>query len=133
MPKPLYVVEPGKNAGLDFWVICTATKAHLFFTTLNGKMWRAETRLEDFPGRGWSEPELALQADIFEASHTYRMLGRDEYLTLIEAQDGGRRYYKAYLADRLEGPWRPWAAGREQPFASPVNVTNQAGFLDEFV
>ena len=27
------------KAWLDFWVICGDTKAHLFFTSLNGKMW----------------------------------------------------------------------------------------------
>lgn len=125
-PAPLYSVAPGKNAGLDFWVICDERKAHLFFTTLNGRMWRAETPLASFPAGNWSEPVVALEADIFEASHTYRLVGLAKYLTLVEAQDGARRYYKAYLADRLDGRWTPLAAMREQPFASPVNVLNQA-------
>ena len=63
---------------------------------------------------------MALQGDIFEASHTYRLQGLDRYLTLVEAQgEGGRRYYKAYLAERLDGPWEPLAATRERPFAAP--------------
>jgi len=107
--------------GLDFWVICDTAKAHLFFTTLDGRLWREETRLEDFPG-GWSEPVLALRGDIFEASHIYRVKGSDLYLALIEAQAGGRRYFKAYVARRLEGPWRPLAASRRQPFAARSNV-----------
>ena len=69
-PKPLYVVKEGAKAGLDFWVICDDEKAHLFFTTLNGKMWRAETQIDLFPDQGWTDPTVALQADIFEASHT---------------------------------------------------------------
>ena len=29
------------KAGLDFWIICDAQKAHLFFTTNDGHLWRA--------------------------------------------------------------------------------------------
>jgi len=95
-------------------------------------MWRAETKLADFP-RGWSRPEVVLQDDIFEASHTYKLKDMDRYLTLVEAQAGGRRYYKAYVADALDGKWKPLAATREQPFASPVNVKEVAGhWTDSF-
>ena len=45
-----------------------------------------------------------------------------KFLTLIEAQDGRRRYFKAYLADRLDGEWRPLAATKEKPFARRNNV-----------
>lgn len=115
------------KAWLDFWVICDEAKAHLFFTSLDGKMWRSETPLDRFP-RGWSAPVLALEGDVFEASHTYRLRGVDQYLTLIEAQNGhGWRYYKAYLADRLSGPWRPLAADRDSAFASMRNVSQPAG------
>jgi len=106
---------------IDFWVICDDSRAHLFFTSLNGKMWRSETRLEDFP-RGWSRPEVVLEGDIFEAGHTYHLKGMEKYLTVVEAESPGRRYYKAYIADRLDGEWSPVAATREKPFASPVNT-----------
>ena len=121
-PQLLFAKQPD-NVGrwIDFWVICDKQHAHLFFTSLDGRMWRSETPREKFPG-DWSRPQIVLQGDIFEASHTYKLRGRDQYLTLVEAQAGGRRYYKAYLADRLGGPWRPLAASREKPFASPVNV-----------
>lgn len=120
------------KSGLDFWVICERTKAHLFFTTLDGRMWREETRLADFP-TGWSEPALAIQGDVFEASHTYRLKGLDRYLTVIEAQAGGRRYYKAHLADRLDGRWEPLAAKLARPFAAPANVRFTAGkWTDSF-
>jgi hypothetical protein len=122
-PEPLYQVPPGQKAGLDFWVICDRQHAFLFFTTLNGKMWQAQTALDQFPNRGWSEPRVVLESDIFEASHTYKLTGIDQYLTLIEAQDGRkRRYYKAFVADSLDGAWKPLAASREQPFASTANV-----------
>jgi hypothetical protein len=98
-------------------------KAHLFFTSLDGKMWRAESSLAEFP-KGWSVPKVVLTGDIFEASHTYRLKGQDKYLTLIEAQNGhGWRYYKAYIADRLDGDWQPLAAEKDDAFASMRNVT----------
>lgn len=126
-PEPLYVVPEGTKAGLDFWVICDDEKAHLFFTTLNGRMWRAETKLADFPSRKWSTPKVVLRDDIFEASHTYKLTGRDQYLTFIEAQNGRTaRYFKAYVADRLDGEWRPIANTKAKPFVSTVNVDNQA-------
>jgi hypothetical protein len=106
---------------IDFWVICDEMRAHLFFTSLDGRMWRSDTRLADFP-RGWTKPTIVLQEDIFEASHTYRLKGMCKFLTIIEAQADGRRYYKAYLADRLDGKWSPLAATKEKPFAGPVNV-----------
>lgn len=121
--KPrLMVTNPEPNQRwIDFWVICDAQKAHLFYTSNDGNMWRRDTRLEDFPF-GWSQQFLALKGDIFEASHTYKLKGRDEYLTVIEAQANRRRYYKAYLADRLEGPWHGLADTLEKPFAALSNV-----------
>jgi hypothetical protein len=105
-------------------VICDAAKAHLFYTSLDGKMWRAETKLADFP-LAWSEPKLVLEGDIFEASHTYALSGMHKYLTIVEAQGDRRRYYKAYLADRLDGKWQPLADRRDKPFAGAGNVAQQ--------
>jgi len=107
--------------GLDFWVICDDTRAFLFYTSLNGQMWRAETKMADFP-YGWTAPKVCLQADIFEAGHIYGLKGLNQYLALIEAQDGGRRCYKAYIAGTLDGEWKPLADSQEKPFARPVNV-----------
>jgi len=120
-PTLLFAEPPKVKMWIDFWVICNEERAFLFFTSLDGNMWRSETALGDFPG-GWSQPVLALHADIFEAGHTYRLKGLGKYLTVVEAQAGGRRYYKAYLADRLDGAWRPRAATVEKPFAGPANV-----------
>jgi hypothetical protein len=122
-PRFRYDRHPSNIKGwIDFWVICDETTAHLFFTSNNGLMWRAETKLADFP-RGWSEPAIVLRDDIFEASHTYRLKGTPQYLTVVEAIGAsGRRYYKAYQAERLDGEWKPLAASREKPFASPANA-----------
>jgi hypothetical protein len=116
--------DPREVGGLDYWIICDEQRAYLFLTSLNGKMWRLWTRLEDFP-RGFGHCELALQARIFEASHTYKLKGMDKYLTVIE--ENGRRYYKAYLADRLDGPWKPLADTAGRPFAGWTNVRPAPG------
>ena len=126
--RPLGQKRANGKAGLDFWIICDDVKAYLFFTTLDGRMWREETPLREFP-KGWSEPVLAIRGDIFEASHTYYLKGlsvrtpkEKKYLTVVEAQAGGRRYYKAYLAEKLDGQWTPLAATKDKPFAGPVNT-----------
>lgn len=124
--KPILLFEKmpeGVKSWIDFWVICDDEMAHLFFTSLDGKLWRAATTRDDFP-RNWSTPQVVLEADIFEASHTYRVAdaAAKSYLTIVEAIADGRRYYKSYLADRLDGEWRPLADSRERPFAGPANV-----------
>ena len=116
--------DPRKVGGLDYWIICDNERAYLFLTSLNGKMWRLWTRIEDFP-RGFDHCELALEAEIFEASHTYKLKGMNKYLTVIE--EDGRRYYKAYLADRLDGSWTPIADTAERPFAGWKNVRPAPG------
>jgi hypothetical protein len=114
--------DPRTVGGLDYWIICDDQRAYLFFTSLNGKLWRMWTRVEDFP-HGFDHCELALEADIFEAGHIYRLKGMNRYLALIEAQGkGARRYYKAYLADSLDGKWTPLADTEENPFAGAMNV-----------
>ena len=132
-PALLFAEQPDNvRMWIDFWVICDDNKAHLFFTSLDGKMWRSETSLTDFPA-GWTRPAVVLRADIFEASHTYRLKGMDKFMTVVEAQVGGRRYYKAYLADTLDGQWTPLAATREKPFASRANTSHASShWTDSF-
>lgn len=126
--EPMYKEKPKSvdKMWLDFFAICDAAKAHLFFTSCDGRMWRAETKLADFP-KGWNEPAVALKGDIFEASHTYKLKGMEKYLTIIECQDSPRRYFKAFLADKLDGVWTPLAASKQQPFAGKANITEPAG------
>lgn len=132
-PRPMYPQKPGNVKNwIDFWVICDAAKAHLFFTSMDGRMWRAETGLKDFP-LGWTEPKVTLQADIFEAAHVYSLKEERKYLALIEAQAEGRRYYKAFVAEKLSEEWKPLAASRDKPFASSGNVQDLSGhWTDSF-
>lgn len=123
----------GVKNWIDFWVICDQQNAHLFFTTLNGQMWRMAAPLSHFPN-GWQAARVALEDDIFEASHTYRLKGGRQYLTLVEAQaPAGRRYYKAYLSGSLDGKWSALAASADTAFAAPGNVRfSGAAWSDSF-
>jgi hypothetical protein len=116
--------DPREVGGLDYWIICDDERAYLFYTSLDGKMWRLWTKLEDFP-HGFDHCQLALSAKVFEASHTYRLKGLNKYLTVIE--EDGRRYYKAFIADRLDGAWTPVADSAEKPFAGWKNIRPAAG------
>ena len=116
--------DPRQVGGLDYWIICDDDRAYLFYTSLNGKMWRLWTELDQFPA-GFDRCEVALDAKIFEASHTYRLQGLDKFLTIIE--ENGRRYYKAYIADRLDGVWLPIADTERQPFAGARNIAPADG------
>ena len=122
-PASLFPVRPENvEAWVDFWVIFDQARAHLFFTSLDGRMWRADTGIADFP-HGWGRPSVVLQGDFYEASHTYRVKGLNKFLTIIEARAPARgRYHQAYIADRLEGEWKPLAVSQRRPFAGPSNV-----------
>jgi hypothetical protein len=126
-PELLFDREPeGVRSWIDFWVIGDATHARLFFTSNDGRMWRSDAKLADFP-HGWGKPNVVLRGDLFEASHTYKVKGLDKYITIVEAQAGGRRYYKAYAADRLDGGWTPLADTWENPFAGLTNIAARDG------
>lgn len=79
-------------------------------------MW---TELSAFPD-DFDNCVVALAGKIFEASHTHRLKGRRQFLTIIE--DDGRRHYKAYIADLLDGEWRLLRNTETLPFAGAANV-----------
>lgn len=134
-PQPLFYNTPANASNwIDFNIIADDTYAYLFFTKDNGEFWRSRTRLSDFPN-GFTEPTLVMSktsGDLFEASHTYRLAGMNQYLTIIEAFGlWGRRYYTSYIADRLDGAWTPLGTSYNSPFASYANVTFPAGMWSE--
>jgi hypothetical protein len=128
----------GVSKWIDFWVICDDERAYLYFTSLDGHMWRMSTAIGDFP-RNFGDYELALKADIFEASHTYRLMGMDrhKYITIVEAirnkPPKGRRYYVAYLAETLDGEWHKFASSEDKPFASFENVHQPEGRWTDYI
>jgi hypothetical protein len=132
-PEFFFSSEPAgvPKSWLDFWVICDAKNAYLFSSGDDGCWYRCQTKREDFP-KGFSAPTVVMQTpnrfDLFEASCVYRLKGTSQYLALIECiGKNGDRYFKSFLADRLDGAWRPLAATENNPFAGPANVTCEEG------
>jgi hypothetical protein len=136
-PAPFFSATPAivtQNGGgwLDYWVICDATSCHLFFTNNQGQWFKSRTTLGQFPN-GFGEPVLVMQdvnpGRIFEATNVYKLNGTNRYLAIIEAFDqtsAGRRYFRSWIADSLEGPWLPWQASGSFPFAGERNVAFDA-------
>lgn len=113
---------------LDFWVIADDEQCHLFFSNDDGRLYKSTTTLEDFPRR-FGEPRVVLEdpepGRIYEACNVYRLKDTHSYLALVEAFDrssGGRRYFRSWLALRLDGPWTPLHEDAGQPFAGAENV-----------
>jgi hypothetical protein len=127
VPAPLD--DNGKAVNwMDFYVIFDDDKAHLFATSA-GKLWRSETKAGNYP-QGWSKPEVALKGDVVYASHTYRQEADKgaRFLTTVTgrsvdpATKKNKQYQQSYVADKLEGPWRPESAMADNPFAGFANI-----------
>ncbi|WP_245843843.1 non-reducing end alpha-L-arabinofuranosidase family hydrolase [Sphingomonas spermidinifaciens] len=135
-PKPFFAAVPdvvkgkdGNATWLDFWVICDDTRCHLFNTGDNGRLYRSETALADFP-RGFGKTEVVLEDArdrLFEASMTYRVAGTPSYVTMVEAIGPRGRYFRAWTSDRLDGGWKPLADSLADPFAGSANVAYPGG------
>ena len=117
---------------LDFHCIADDKYMYLFFTGDNGRFYSSRTKIEDFP-KGMSNPKLLLhdkeKSRIYEGSITYKIKGCSKYLTLIEAFEAPTwdRYYRAFIADSLDGEWKEISDGWEKPFAGLQNVTFKKG------
>ncbi len=121
--KPMGLARTEDKYNLDFWVICDGPTACIFWTSDNGKMWRAQTAKTDFP-YGWSDPVVAFDGDIFEASHIYKADGGDFFFNVIEARkNGDRRYFKILYASELDGEWNYPPDNSTGEYASDEIVT----------
>ena len=132
-PKFFFASEPKgtPKLWLDFWIICDDKNAYLFSSGDDGRFYRSQTKLADFPN-GFSAPEVVMETperyDLFEASCVYRLKGLNQYIAFIECiGKKGNRYFKSFLADRLDGKWQPLQATEENPFAGLNNMTYEAG------
>ncbi len=124
---PMDVPPPPEDMYLDFWVISDKDKVYMFYTCDNGTMYRCETSIDEFP-QGWNNLELAYKGDVFEASHIYYLPKQEKYVNLIEAQaNEDIRYFKAFLADSLDGEWYPAPSDSIGTYASSANVIQLDG------
>lgn len=121
--------EKDKPVGwMDFYVIFDGEKVHLFATS-GGRLWRSETKAADFP-QGWSEPVVALKGNIVYASHTYRQETPTgpRFVTTVTASGPdpvtkmGRQFQASYVADKLDGEWKPARVAPDAPFVGFGNA-----------
>lgn len=130
-PEPFFAQgTPMPNLPIDFHFIGDGTHMYMFFTGDDGNFYRSRTTYADFP-KGFSNPVVAMRGTrntVFEASFTYKIKGTEKYFTIVEAMGAGR-YYRAYVADKLDGEWYPVQGFDtiEQAFASRNNVTFEEG------
>lgn len=111
---------------IDYHFIGDGEYMYMFFTGDDGNFYRSRTTYAEFP-KGFSNPVIAMRGTrntVFEAGFTYKIKGVDKYLTCVEALGAGR-YYRAYVADKLDGEWYPVEGFDtvEHPFAGKANVT----------
>jgi endo-1,4-beta-xylanase len=132
-PKDFFAKKPtsAPNLWIDYFIICDKEKAFLFFTGDDGKLYRSETKLADFPNK-MTDPVIVMQGrnahHLFEASAHYKIKGTNQYLTIIEAiGPNGIRYYRGWTAEKLDGEWTPLADTWEKPFAGIKNVEFKQG------
>jgi hypothetical protein len=130
-PQALFETQP-ENVRLwtDFWVICAEDRACLFFSSRDGNLWRSQTSMADFPHK-WSRPQSCLESDVLQGARVYRLKNYRKFLTIIEAQDTGRRYCKAFWADYLNGRWDDLAASEKKSFASKLNIKQDPQWIDQ--
>ena len=130
-PQPFFAQgTPMPNLPIDFHFIGDGEYMYMFFTGDDGNFYRSRTTYADFP-KGFSAPVVAMRGNrntVFEAGFTYKIKGVDKYLTCVEALGAGR-YYRAYVADKLDGEWYPIEGFDtvDHPFAGKANMTFEDG------
>jgi len=130
-PQPFFERgTPLPNLPIDFHFIGDGQFMYMFFTGDDGNFYRSRTTYADFP-KGFSNPVIAMRGNrntVFEAGFTYKIKGVDKYLTCVEALGAGR-YFRAYVADKLDGEWYPVAGfdTADHPFAGQANMTFDDG------
>lgn len=115
---------------IDYHFIGDGKYMYMFFYGDDGNCYRSRTAYADFP-KGFSNPVIAIHGTrntVFEAGFTYKIKGVDKYLTCVEAL-GPTRYYRAYVADKLDGEWYPVEGFNtfQHPFAGINNMTFETG------
>jgi hypothetical protein len=134
-PQSFFASQPSTVSGwLDFWITCDSANCYLFFTDDGGDFYRSQTTVANFPN-GFNTPEIIMKAttagDLFEASRVYSLKGSTQYLAIVEAMGGasGHRYFRAFLADSLDGMWTPVTGANSfaTPFLGENDVTFDSG------
>jgi len=102
-PKPL-IAKYSRKKWIDFWVICTESKAYLFYTEGHHGVVVRSTGLDEFPA-GWGRAKTVFD-NVHEAVHIYKATDRNEFHMIYELNKRGIRSFGLATAKHLEGPWK---------------------------
>ena len=130
-PQNMFTTTPSGMPSLpiDYYVICDDTNCHMFFTGDDGKLYRTQTSVGNFPN-GWGSLSVVMTyptSVLFEGSSHYKILGENNYLTVIEAMGSNGRWFAAWTATNLAGPWTEFKVNQSSPFAGLANVSFPSG------
>jgi len=97
----------GGTGPIDQTVICNTTKCYLYYAGDNGHIYKSSMAIGSFPAEFSAAEDSGIQGtsqNLFEAVQIYSVKGSNKYLMIVEAQ-GNARYFRAWTATDLEGPW----------------------------
>jgi hypothetical protein len=130
-PANMFTTTPSglPSLPIDYYVICDATNCHMFLTGDDGKLYRTQTTIANFPN-GWGSVSVVMTyptSTLFEGSSHYKVLGENTYLTVIEGMGANGRYFNSWTSSSLSGPWTSHKVGESSPFAGLANVSFPGG------
>jgi hypothetical protein len=107
--KSLYntALPPTGTGPIDQTVICDSAKCYLYYAGDNGHIYKSSMPIGSFPGEFPAAQDSGIVGttqNLFEDVQVYKIKGSDKYLMIVEAQ-GSARYFRAWTATSLEGPW----------------------------